>query len=970
MKPFLYQIADRFYQEYGSGISRLAFVFPNRRAGLFFQKYLSEIAGCPLFSPKIMTINDLFVQLSGKQQADRISMLFKLFDIYKQVSGSHESFDDFLYWGEMLLNDFNDIDTYMANAEKLFRNLSDLKQLDDGYDFLDEAQIEAIRSFWGTFSPKSDPTKTNFLKLWEVLWPLYKGLREALAGEGCGYGGMIFRDVVERLESGELNMAFPYDQIIFVGLNALSISEKRLLDVLQREGIADFYWDYDSPYVRDPHNKASFFVQYNIAHYPSKLQLPPQEKVEQTVKVVGIPSAIGEAKQVYHLLKRYADAEPMTPDSALRTAVVLPDETLLIPVLDSIPQEIAPINVTMGYPLAGTPVASLMDYILRLHKNMRYANGKPYYYHRDVLPILRHQYIAATCPEEVSSLEDDIVSHNRIFIAAEELCKGPFFTTLFHPVESIAEMSDYLLHLLELLSNQLMHPAEDGAEQPAADDGNLPKRQTMVDIEQEFVFHYYATVNRMKEIMQGANVEMQLDTYFRLLKRMTDLITIPFEGEPLSGLQVMGVLETRALDFDRLIVLSMNEQIFPVKKAANSFIPYNLRRGFGLPTYEHQDSVWAYHFYRLIHRAKEITLLYDTRNSPLQSGEVSRFVHQLRYHYRVPLVDQLVVYNVASSKPSPIIVAKDEAILAKLNQFMEGGNRYLSASSINDYAACPLKFYYSAIENIREEDEVSESIESNTLGSIIHRVMEVLYTPFKGKMITADLLRKIQKDNRLLTDTIERAFAQIYFKTAEVRPLEGVNFLTGELVRKYIIRILEKDCEYTPFNFVDAEKEFRVAFSLSDKRKVQIKGIIDRIDEKDQALRIVDYKSGDGATSFQTLESLFEKEKNKLKAIRQIFLYAWAYKEKNTNEKKPIQVALYFLRKSYTKFEPEIGISKAKGSKKEKIEDFQEYREPFENLLRVWMDEIFDANVPFGQSQTDESCEYCRFVSLCGRKKN
>ncbi len=966
MKPFLYQIADRFYQEYGSGISRLAFVFPNRRAGLFFQKYLSEIAGRPLFSPKIMTINDLFVQLSGKQQADRISMLFKLFDIYKQVSGSLESFDDFLYWGEMLLNDFNDIDTYMANAEKLFRNLSDLKQLDDGYDFLDETQIEAIRSFWSTFSPTSDPNKANFLKLWEVLSPLYNGLREVLAGEGCGYGGMIFRDVVERLESGELNMAFPYDQIVFVGLNALSISEKRLLDILQREGIADFYWDYDSPYVRDPHNKASFFVQYNIAHYPSKLQLPPQEKVEQTIKVVGVPSAIGEAKQVYHLLKRYADAEPMTPDSALRTAVVLPDETLLIPVLDSIPQEIAPINVTMGYPLAGTPVASLMDYILRLHKNMRYVNTKPYYYHRDVLPILRHQYIAATCPEEVSSLEDDIVSHNRIFIAAEELCQGPFFTTLFHPVENVAEMSEYLIHLLELLSNQLMHSAEDGGEQPTAEEENIQKRQTLVDIEQEFVFHYYATVNRMKEIMQGTNVEMQLDTYFRLLKRMTDLITIPFEGEPLSGLQVMGVLETRALDFDRLILLSMNEQIFPMKKAANSFIPYNLRRGFGLPTYEHQDSVWAYHFYRLIHRAKEVTLLYDTRNSSLQGGEVSRFVHQLRYHYRVPLVDQLVVYSVASSKPSPIIVAKDDVILEKLNQFMEGGSRYLSASSINDYAACPLKFYYSTVENIREEDEVSESIESNTLGSIIHRVMEVLYTPFKGKMITADLLRKIQKDNSLLTDTIERAFAQIYFKTAEVRPLEGVNFLTGELVRKYIIRILEKDCEYTPFTFVEAEKEFRVAFSLSDERKVQIKGIIDRIDEKDQSLRIVDYKSGDGETSFKTLESLFEKEKSKLKAIRQVFLYAWAYKEKNPNEKKPIQMALYFLRKSYTKFEPEISI---KGSKKEKIEDFQEYREPFENQLRVWMDEIFDANVPFAQSKTDESCEYCRFVSLCGRKK-
>ena len=637
MKPFLYQVASLFYSEYGAEVSRLAFVFPNRRTGLFFQKYLSEVSEKPLFSPTILTINDLFVQLSGKQAADRISMLFKLYDIYLRHSGSSETFDEFLYWGEMLLNDFDDIDKYMADARMLFTNVTDLREIENDFSFLSPEQIAAIRTFWSSFYPKGDtPNQEQFLAVWQILYALYTDLREALATEGKGYEGMIFREVVEQMEKDEC-CDLPYTKVVFVGLNALSVAEERFLSGLQKRGIADFYWDYASPKVTDPDNKASYFVERNLRQFPSQLiengqlTIDNEDDDKKKIEVIGIPSGIGQAKQVCSILNELCKEDEMSAEEALRTAVILPDEHLLIPVLNAIPEQIKRINVTMGYPLAGTPVASLMEYILALQKNIRYVDRRPVFYFRDVLPILNHRYISTTSPEVVSNLVKNISENNKIYISYDDLNKTPLLSILFTPVTAVETFSDYLINVLQEL-NKAVEGGKLKVESVNSDTEPLStfnsQLSTINDIEQEFIFHYFATVNRMKEVMREANVEMKIDTYFRLLKRVTDTITIPFHGEPLSGLQIMGVLETRALDFDRLIILSMNEGIFPLRKAANSFIPYNLRRGFGLPTYEHQDSVWAYHFYRLIYRASHVSLLYDTRSNGLQTGEVSRFVHQ------------------------------------------------------------------------------------------------------------------------------------------------------------------------------------------------------------------------------------------------------------------------------------------------------------------------------------------------------
>ena len=964
MKPFLYQVATLFYQQYGAEIHRLAFVFPNRRAGLFFQKYLSEISEKPLFSPSILTINDLFMQLSGKHPADKIQMLFRLYELYKQRSGSSESFDEFIYWGEMLLNDFDDIDKYMVDARMLFRNVSDLKSLDDDFNYLSPEQVQAIRSFWSSFYPKGDsPNQQHFLELWEILYDLYAGLRTSLAKDGCGYDGMIFREVVEQLEKEPMS-DFPFDQVVFVGLNALSVSEERLLLALQKKGVADFYWDYVGPWVTDPDNKASFFLERNLRLFPSRMQLPVTEPVQAEIRVMGVPSAIGQAKQVYPILQALADEQQLTDESALRTAIVLPDEHLLVPVLNAIPEAIQHINVTMGYPLAGTPVAALMEYILTLQKNIRYIDRVPVFYFRDVLPILNHQYVMAAAPEEVSQLVKDMTAGNRIYVHAADLNRHELLSILFTPVQNTEELSDYLIHVLEALNACLRN------NRPNPDDEEMISNstQTTADIEQEFIFHYFATVNRMKEVMREAKIEMRLDTYFRLLKRMTDLITIPFEGEPLSGLQVMGVLETRALDFDRLIILSMNEGIFPLKKAANSFIPYNLRRGFGLPTYEHQDSVWAYHFYRLIRRAKQVTLLYDTRTTGLQTGEVSRFVHQLRYHYQYPLIDELVVYDVASSAVPPISVQKTAEVEKLLSDFLFGGPRALSASAINTYLDCPLKFYFSVLEQIQEEDEITETVERDVFGSILHKVMEDLYAPFKGKLVTADLLKLLRKDQPLLTGTIARAFAELFFKSPVVRPLEGENFLTGEMIRKYAEKILEQDARFTPFHYIESEKKVRATITLSDRRIVQLKGFIDRVDSLDRVLRIVDYKTGSGKLEFESVEGLFDKEaKDRPKAVMQVFLYAWMYQQLPEYTGMPIQPAIYYLRTLFQRsFDPVVEQKKGRG-KADKVNSFQDFTADFEGKLRQCLDEIFNLDIPFTQTETGKACAYCSFRGLCGK---
>jgi hypothetical protein len=748
----------------------------------------------------------------------------------------------------------------------------------------------------------------------------------------------------------------PYDKVVFVGLNALSTVEKELLRLLQKQGIADFYWDCGSKLVMDADNKASFFIREWLTLFPSAYKLPEEEVNEPKIELTGIPSRIGQAKQVYSLLEEMLgkEAKPEA-EEAIRTAIVLPDEQLLIPVLNSIPKEITRINVTLGYPLSGTPVASLIESVLALQKNVRTIDGQPFFYHREVLSVLNHQYILSACPDIIATLTGEITAQNKIYIAVPDLNRTQLLSLIFSPVNEVCAISDYLLLILQELNKTIsaLHPEKEEEEAICMD-----------ELEQEFVYHYFTTVNRMRDQIQAEGLEMSVETYFRLLKRLTDTITIPFEGEPLSGLQVMGVLETRVLDFDRLIILSVNEGIFPVKTVANSFIPYNLRRGFGLPTYEHQDSIWAYHFYRLIARAKQVRLLYDTRTDGLQTGEVSRFIHQLRYHYETPIKEKLAVYHISSSQSPAIRIEKTAEVRTKLEAYMPNGIKTLSASTINTYLDCSLRFYFSNIEELKEEDEVTETVESQVFGNILHKVMEWLYQPLCGAQVTADLLKLTAKD-ATLTDAIHRAFAGLFFHSKEVRSLSGQNYLTGEMIRKYVLKILERDRQLTPFRYIRSEKKMLHSLTLTDGRVIRLKGFIDRLDEVNGTVRIVDYKTGiKKMLDFKTIESLFDKTNEKRpSAIMQVFMYSWIYSE-TIDSTRPIQPVIYYVRDLFsTDFNPSIYC----GKEKELVADFAAYHAEFEDALRQCLDEIFNPDIPFTQTSNSKVCAYCPFANVCGR---
>ncbi|MEN9919479.1 MAG: hypothetical protein RL662_1915 [Bacteroidota bacterium] len=957
MIPFLYNVANTYYKQFGSKISQFSFVFPNRRAGLFFQKYLAEIVGKPLFSPEILTIADLFARLSGLNVADRIEQLFLLYNIYKKSSGSSETFDEFLFWGEMLLNDFDDVDKYLADAEQLFSNIQDLKEIDADFSYLSEEQVAAIRRFWSSFIPIGESVrKKEFMEMWQVLHDLYTNLRNELRKRGLGYEGMIFREVVEKAKS-EQEIYLPFEKLVFVGLNGHSKSEEQLLIYLKKRGIADFYWDYASSLVKDPDNKASFFRSRNKLFFPSNYTLQPEDVPMELpiIEVIGIPSVVGQAKYVHTIIQNLIDGKQLgTSEQALKTALVLPDENLLLPTLYSIPESIDKINVTMGYSLSNSSISGLIEHIFDLQRNIRSVNDGFGYYYRFVLPILNHRYVISILPDEAKRLRHTIIQYNKILVAVDELSTHPFLTLLFKPIDNWVHTASYLHDILSYLEYAL-----------SSDRKNKETETTRsVDIESEFVLEYYKTINKMEDALVNVDVAMSVDTYFKLLKKLAANISVPFSGEPLSGLQVMGVLETRALDFDNLVILSMNEGIFPMKKASNSFIPYNLRKGFGLPTYEHQDSVFAYHFYRLINRAKHIYLLYDTRSEGTQGGEVSRYFYQLKhlYHKMFDIRERLAVYEVSSTESLTISVPKTDEINEKLSDFLTG-KRSLSASSINTYLDCPLQFYFSVVENMQEEDDIAETVEASTFGSIFHSVMEWLYRPLEGKMLTADILHRLAKDDLLLTETIERSFAKNYFKTDKVRKLTGQNYLTGEVIKRYVRQVLHKDAAATPFIYIESERRILCQYTLPSGKKISLKGFIDRVDEVKGHTRIIDYKSGKGVLQYKDIEQLFDKEqKDRPKAVMQVFMYAHLYLL--DFPKIRLEPGIYYLRNLFdTDFDSCVTSKMSNG--KLRINDFAEIREEFKTYFDTCLEEIFDPNLSFRQTPTGKACEWCSFTNIC-----
>lgn len=954
MTTFLHDVASIFWNKYGADISRFAFVFPNRRAGVFFQRELAQMTDRPLFSPAILTINELFLRQSSLQVADKVSMLFVLYKIYKEISGSEETFDEFVFWGDMLLNDFDDVDKWLAHPEQLFMNIKDLREIDDTFDYLSEEQVEAIRQFWSSFSPNSEGQKvTEFLALWKVLLPVYEELREQLISEGLAYEGMVFREVAEKAKRKDA-LDFPYEQIVFVGFNAISATEKALMTYLRDNGTGDFYWDFGSEYLCERENKASMFMTYGSL-FPSKLVIPRQKSTNPRFELIDIASRIGQAKELSSILSEWLpEGTKKNTQEALQTAVILPDEEMLLPVLYSIPENIESINVTMGYSLSTSPIAGLFEQIIALQSNWTMSDGEPSFYYRFVRPILLHRYVRAIDPD-ADQIDQNIRDHNLIFVPESQFKGTVFLYKLFKALRSEDDISTYLLDLLDLFVD---------ARKEEGDASDISA------IEREFIYHYYIALVRFRDLLKEEETMMSMDTYFRLLRKLIGGVNVSFQGEPLSGLQVMGVLETRALDFDRMVILSMNEGVFPLRKAANSFIPASLRRAFGLPTTEHQDGIYAYHFYRMLHRAREVVMIYDSRTDGLQTGEVSRFIYQLEYLYGKIIHRRSVKYNIAIERQEPVLILKNEVIMTKLNRFLSGGSHAISASAINAYLDCPLRFYYSYVEGLNKEEDISEHIEANTFGDLFHYMMEQIYNELKARneMITVDVLTAYSKNQERLTELLVKAFAEKVFKNKNYkRPLEGQNYLVGEIIRKYVIAMLKNDMKLAPFRYIASEMLVKGSLRIDDQREVSLKGFIDRVDQVDKYTRLIDYKSGkEKAMTFGEISDLFDSSKqNRPQYVLQVFLYSMLYQEQCRDAY--IQPGVSFIRTLFKDHETRVrhGLTR---TERMFVDEVSGWMDGFKRELQHLLGQIFDQAIPFRQTADLKQCEYCAFTSLCRRK--
>lgn len=957
MKSFLYQVASLYYDKYRDNIRKYTFVFPNKRAGYFFQKHLSELIDQVFFSPDVVAINDLFYSLSDLKLTDRTKEIFRLYDIYKGLHGGTESFDDFVFWGDVLLSDFDDIDKYRLDAKQIFTNIRDLNEIKDVFDYLTDEQRKAIMQFWSHFLPETDKeTKKNFVEIWRILFQLYENHRSQLRAEGLATEGMVLREVVDRLESSTKNNLFEDKNFVFIGFNALNPCEKALFVELKKREKADFYWDYYADELIDIENNASLFHKDNLRDFPSKFELEISNLnssfKDKSIELLAIPSAVGQVKMVHNILDDiYQNDNPHS--SWIDTAVVIPDEKLLEPMLYSLPQHIDSVNITMGYPLSTTPVVSLVEAVFELYRR---RNSKGDFYHKAVKSILNHQMIYPLCKLAVDEILDKMISGNFIYVNENLFEDNILLQTIFKRDLENEQFLEYLLAILLKL---------------------LELNEDADDLSVDFLYQYFITVNRLNDVIRESdNLDMSLETLHRFLRQLVSGVTIPFEGEPLNGLQIMGTLETRGLDFENLIICSFNEGVFPKGQSSVSFVPYNLRRAFNLPTEEYHDAIASYNFYRLIQRSQNIYFLYDSRTDGMQTGEVSRYFYQLQYHYGVKINEHNIAYKVNLPDEKLIEVQKTDEIMKKLEVFLHNDSsaRSLSPSSLNTYIDCPLKFYLAYVEGLREIDEVEEAVEAAMFGTLLHFVLEHIYKRFEGEMVHKSHLQPILDNDILIDKLIRKAFLVEFYNQKDKNEeteivIEGEKILAAKVIKKQIKEIIKLDIERTPFLYIQSEKNIKIKLPIFDgKLEVNLMGKIDRVDQKDEIIRVLDYKTGRDKLEFKNLEQVFEKDgKDRPKVVLQTLLYSLLYQiETGTARISPevLSVREVFKGDISTQLRQKDYSSKIN----QVLVDFNDYKDEFmEKLINV-LEEIFDPEIAFSQCKNTDLCKYCPFINICNRQ--
>ena len=957
MQPFLQLVAHDLYTKIGNDLSRTVLVFPNKRANLFFNEYLAEESDQPIWSPAAMSISDLLQKLSVQKAGDPIRLVCELYKVFKEEIESRETLDDFYFWGELLISDFDDVDKNMVDADKLFSNLQDLKNLMDDYEFLDEEQEEAIRQFFQNFSiERRTELKEKFISLWDKLGIIYHRYRENLAELGIAYEGMLYRNVIEQLDTDRLK----YDKYVFVGFNVLNKVEKEFFQKLQKAGKAMFYWDYDLFYTqRISKHEAGEFIKRNLIDFPNELPESYFDIFRKPKKIRYI-SASTENAQARFLPEWVKATQTHTTQivSEKENAIVLCNEALLLPVLHSIPQDVQNVNITMGFPLAQTPVYSFINAAMELQTN-GYRPDTGRFTYEAVSKILKHPY-TRQLSDHATRLERELTKTNRFYPLPSELKKDDFLTILFTPQSNIRELCDYLLRLIKSISILYRKEGE-------YDD-------IFNQLYRESIFQSHLKINRLYSLIESGELSVRTDTLKRLITKVLTASNIPFHGEPAIGLQIMGVLETRNLDFRNLIMLSLNEGQLPKAGGESSFIPYNLRKAFGMTTIEHKNAVYAYYFYRLIQRAENITLLYNTSSDGLNRGEESRFMLQLLVEGPHEITREYLEAGQSPQNTLEIQIEKTPEILRRLYRAYDTAQPesvILSPSALNTYLDCRLRFYYRYVAGLKTPDEVSAEIDSALFGTIFHLSAQLAYTDLtaNGKMIQREDLERLLRDEIKLQGYVDQAFKQELFKVApEEKPeYNGVQLINSKVIVSYLKQLLRNDLQYTPFEMVAMEKKVSEKITIQTALgplTLRLGGTIDRMDAKEGTLRIVDYKTGGSPKIPANIEQLFTPSETRPNYIFQTFLYAAIM-----SRKQPLMVApalLYIHRAASESYSPVIEMGEPR-KPKIPVNNFAFFEDEFRERLQALLEEIFDEKELFTQTEDIKKCAYCDFKAICKR---
>ncbi|BAG83972.1 PD-(D/E)XK nuclease family protein [Candidatus Azobacteroides pseudotrichonymphae] len=938
--PFLYLVAENLISRFGTDLSDIVVVFPGMRAKLFLNNYLHQYVKVPLWSPQYQTIESLFTESSPLQIGDDILLISELYKIYNQIHNKHfkkpfkKTLDEFFFFGETLLNDFDEIDKNNIDAKLLFGNLQDLSTLRDNLSHLSENQIQALIHHFKHIFQNKTPLQNNFRNIWNMLGEVYTSFKTRLKEKNISYPGMLMRQVVENTEN-----LFKEMHYAFVGFNALNKCEEQLFELLKEK--SSFYWDYDKYYLE---TEAGQFIKYNIHKFNSSL--PPQQfdtflNIDKKITFLNSFSESGQSAVIPQWINSLQkESSFIQPNSA----IILCNETILPTIIHTIPPNtVENINITMGFPIVQTAISGFLQILIEMQIK-GYSPANQSFGYKYVLSVLRHPYTTLIFPKALE-VEKELIKNNIFFPTLAELQDEILFTY----VPDTLSLTQYLLNIIQKLKQSYKNK-----------DTNI-----YAGLYQESIYSSYIIINRLYRLLSTENLNIGKTIFSWLLRKYLSETKVPFNGNPVKGLQIMGVLETRTLDFNNLIIFNVNEGYMPGHRNENTFIPQFLRKHFRMYTVEHQDSIYAYYFYRLITRAQNITLVYTTNETQIGKAEMSRFLLQLLVDPR--LKDNIERFTLQASvipmHSRHITIDKDKSLLEKIkNKYDLNTNiqaKSLSPTILSCFISCPYHFYLEYIQELRNKTELSSETDNSIFGSIFHQAAKLLYQQIGTRQIDSKTLDMYTQSPQYIRNIALEAFQREFFKRqVKEKDYNGKQLINLHVICKMLDRLVRFDQKHTPFSILELEFPINGSFPIKKGNiHINIGGVIDRLQEKDGKHIIIDYKTGHEKNSFKNLSELLS---TKHKHIFQAFIYATLYSQKEKN--KPIvPVPLYIQRIHKKKYSPILIYNNTP------VDNFNKFEIDFKNLLFKKIEELFDPNIPFQQTKTIQNCEYCSFKERCNR---